>query len=210
MARAKPELKDVDVPPEILAVKEKLDAIPKSFPKMKALDAAGKWRPEALQLLEDMAASGMLQKMIAAHFKMTHKTFQGHVQKDKYENPVHLAWEAGHAIHEQGHANLIRSMCVGDSKGAVVAAIFYAKAQFGWRDRPEQGGNVTSGVTFILPGSMSSEEYYKKLGIAGPLQSGQDVPAIEPPRDVTPMPALPSPDDAVTRALALVNRGTEK
>lgn len=143
---------------------------------------------DALALVTTMATHGKSQRTIAAHFQMNFKTFEEHLGKDRGDNALQLAWQKGRAAHEQHFADLFVAVSASDSKGAVIAAIFYAKAQFGWQDRAQTNLTINTGPQWVLPGAMSPEDYYKKLGVTGPREAVSIAK-----RDLTAVPLLPQP-----------------
>lgn len=141
---------------------------------------------EALERVTLMAACGQLQRSIASHLKIKYKHFSEDVSSNKGDNEVCLAWERGHAAHEQVFANLVMETASGNSKGAIIALIFYAKSILGWRDRESAQVNLNSGVTLVLPHGLTREEYYAKLGIKGPTVVG-DKSAPKPAAPTDPL-----------------------
>lgn len=86
------------------------------------------------------------------------------------------------------------------SKAGVIAGIFYAKTQLGWKEARDSGPaqGQGGGVTIYLPGSLSKEDYYKSLGQTRPIDTRkgetlEDV-AYKVIDDGKPQ-ALPPPND---------------
>ncbi len=149
---------------------------------------AGVWTVPALTMVKEMAANGQGQNIIAAKMGVILKTWNHHIAENKQDNPLALAWQAGWAEHEQFWRDMCMEMAMGDSKGATIMAIFYAKSQFGWRDRNDITINNNGGGNIVyLPKGLSGEEYYKKLGISGPVRLDAPMMQIEAPKDITPV-----------------------
>lgn len=125
--------------------------------------------PDILKKVEEMAAAVKTQRTIASELGKTLKVFEAALAANKGENPLRLAWEAGHAKAEQKQIDACVELKP-DGK-AMIAWIFYMKAVFGWKDKPEQATNEGAKISFILPGHMSEVDYYRKLGIEGPIDT---------------------------------------
>lgn len=134
-----------------------------------------------------MAAENKTQRSIAAELGVPYRSFEAMLNKEKGHNDLRLAWERGHAAVEQKIADFLLKSATGASKGAVIAAVFFAKARLGWSDK-EAPANVQNNININLPKPMSRDEYFKSLGISGPIDSRM--------KDVTPSKAaLPAPSD---------------
>lgn len=145
----------------------------------------GVWTSIALERVKHMASNGQGQNIIAAKMGLIFRTWEGHIAANRNDNPLARAWQMGWAEHEQFWREMCKTMALGDSKGATIMAIFYAKSQFGWRDRQDVTINNNGGnIAYILPGGESREDYYAKLGITGPVNVDPPVRALI--RDVTP------------------------
>lgn len=150
-------------------------------------------------MIEDMAADHKSQASIAVALGVSKKKFKEILEKDKGENPSRLAWESGHAIAEQQVIDNMRAAMLGTmtfepmvdadnkpiideetgqqklekvrvvSKGAVIQGIWYTKTQFGWTEKPTGPTFQDNRINITLPAPTSREDYFKRLGIAGPL-----------------------------------------
>lgn len=132
----------------------------------------GGWQthPDVLKAIEEWAAQMKTQRWIAVKLGKPLRTLEEAMHKDKGENPVRLAYERGRADAEQRHIDNCEALDPTDSKH-VVAWIFYMKAQHGWKDRPDHANSDAPAITFVLPGPMSQEDYYKSLGIKEPIDT---------------------------------------
>lgn len=129
-----------------------------------------------LQLVELLAKAGNTQNFIASKIGLTQGTFRKMLGRGEDESPERLAWERGRAQHEQ---DIVR-MLLDHGKQNVVGLIFYSKAKLGWKEN-EPPPAAANNILITLPGAMTSEQYYKLLGIEGPIDTRIS-------RDVTPKP----------------------
>lgn len=132
----------------------------------------GGWQthPDVLDAVEAWAEQMKTQRWIAAKLGKPVRTFEEALNKEKGENALRLAYERGRAEAEQRHIDNCESLDPKDSK-QVVAWIFYMKAQYGWKDKPENSESDGPKITFVLPGPQSEEDYYKSLGISEPIDT---------------------------------------
>lgn len=160
---------------------------PKNHPITKASKHTHWYSTEqVLKAVELWASEKKSQRTIAAWLGKSLRGFEEALARDKGENTLRLAYESGCAQVEQRMIDMCMALKPTDPK-LVVAWIFFMKAQFAWRDKPEHAVNDAPKISFILPGPMSEEEYFKKLGIAGPIDTRPTGERGAPDmRDVTP------------------------
>lgn len=120
--------------------------------------------------VERCAEAVKTQRTIAAWLGKTIHQFEDACNANKGENKLRLAYENGRARAEQKHIDAGNALRPNNPK-EMVAWIFFMKAQFNWRDKPEQSTSDVPKITFVLPGPMSEAEYFKKLGIDGPIDT---------------------------------------
>lgn len=172
----------------------------------------GSCGPTALKMIEDMSADHKSQASIAVALGVSKKKFKEMLEKEKGENPERLAWEAGHAVAEQQFIDHGRAASLGDvtmepmfdenhkpiideatgeqkmekvrvvSKAGAIQFIWFTKTQFGWTEKPTGATFQDNRINITLPAPTSREDYFKRLGIAGPLD-------FRKLKDVTPQSA---------------------
>lgn len=157
--------------------------------------ATGGWQthPDILAAVTYWAANMKTQRWMASRLGKSARAMEDAFAKDKGDNPLRLAFEEGRAEAEQEKIDTWNELDPRDPK-QVVGAIFFMKAQFNWRDRPDNATSDAPKIQFVLPGPMSEEEYYKKLGITGPVDTRPEVDrtrvlggvAVGDMKDVTP------------------------
>lgn len=131
--------------------------------------------PAGLRLIEEMAAASRSQRSIAVALGVSFKKFERSLEKNKGENDVRVAWEAGFAVADEKYGDMIRARAFGgvqqletcseegtpllnedgtpqtvyvnmpNLKDAATYAIWLGKNKFGWADKPQQTGLDTDG-----------------------------------------------------------------
>jgi hypothetical protein len=119
-----------------------------------------------LQLVERLAKDGSTQNYIAGKLSVPQHVLKRLIGRAEEESPVRLAWERGRALHEQ---EVVRRMLEHGKKN-VVGLIFYAKAKLGWKEN-EPPPAVQNNIMLTMPQPMTKEQYYKSLGLEGPVDS---------------------------------------
>lgn len=123
---------------------------------------------EAIALL---AAEGVTQNAIASRIGVSAKTFKTLLGKADADpaSPARTAYESGRSHLE---SELIRLVIAAARKGDMVRQLFALKSLYQYRD---QGPSVLIDngprISLTLPGSLSEEEYYARLGITGPIDT---------------------------------------
>jgi len=133
-------------------------------------DADGKssgLTPAGLELVEKLAAKASTQNSIAGKLKITASAFRKLLGKADEETPARFAWEKGRGEHEQ---DIIKKLLMHGAKNPI-ALIYYSKAKLGWRENEAPSEASTSNIKIILPAPMSREDYYRMLGITGPVDA---------------------------------------
>lgn len=151
-----------------------------------------KWatHPDVVRMVYVWAKQMKSQATIAANLGKPLRTLEAAMAIEKGDNPLRLAFEGGRAACEQAHIDACQLLKPNNPK-EMVAWIFYMKAQFGWRDKPDVGGGDAPRITFVLPGSLPMADYYLKLGITAPIDTRpldkRGAPGSAPDmKDVTP------------------------
>jgi hypothetical protein len=135
-----------------------------------------------LQMVERLAMRGGSQNYIATKLGLTHGTFRKWLGRAEDETESRLAYERGRAQHEQDIINRLLAHGIKNP----ISLIFYSKAKLAWREN-EPAPMQQNNISLVLPQPMSREQYYKSLGIEGPVDTRIT-------HDVTPkVPALPTP-----------------
>lgn len=112
---------------------------------------------EGLALLEALAAEGCDQRTLAARLGISPATLREMRERDEQ---VALAWGRGLARLADELTHILLTHARGVGKGAVVAAIFLAKARLGWREgAPAEGHTQAVQVNIQIPPAMSAEEF---------------------------------------------------
>jgi hypothetical protein len=106
---------------------------------------------------KDRKAQGWPQGKIAATIGMSKATFARLAKEDEGNNELRLAWERGRADLE---FELASSLLEQAKSGQTIATLFYLK-NMGWSDTPPVQTN--NGLTIVLPGAMSREDYLKSI-----------------------------------------------
>ncbi len=122
-------------------------------------------------VIETMAAEGCTQNKIASTLGVSARTFKTLLGKtdDDPPSPARTAWESGRSTLE---SDLVRLALAGARKGDMIRQMFLLKSQFGHRDQgPTTVVDASARIQFVLPGSMSESDYYKSLGISGPIDT---------------------------------------
>jgi hypothetical protein len=118
-----------------------------------------------LELVRKASAEGFAQVSIAASLGVSLKVFERLLGRADAEpmSDVRAAWELG-----QGdlRSELVRLCLAGARRGGMGQSLFLLKSLFQFRD---QGPAITvensNRINFLLPGPMSEQEYFAKLGI---------------------------------------------
>lgn len=114
---------------------------------------------DAAKRIFDYAVDGFSVVGIARKLGVDKKTLYEWIERDE---SLRDALEQARADKEQQIYNRLWRMAMEgeDSKVALTACIFIAKAQFGWREgeRPDDGGARVN-ITFNLPAALSPEDY---------------------------------------------------
>jgi hypothetical protein len=88
---------------------------------------------------------------------------------DEPPTDARLAYESGKAAHK---SSLIEKLTEKALAGSEIASFFLLKACHNLRDQgPQTVIDNAARIQFVLPGSMTQAEYYKKLGIDGPIDT---------------------------------------
>lgn len=132
--------------------------------------------PSGLRLVELLATAGGSKNYIAAKLGIPQATFKKLMGAANAETDVRLAFEKGHALHEH---DVARRLLAADAPAS--SLVFYAKSRLHWRDEPPVPSN-TNNVVITLPAPLTRAEYFRALGIEGPVNSRQ-LPAA---KNVTP------------------------
>lgn len=149
----------------------------------------GQWTDDALLLVEEMAANGRTQKTIAAAFGLTLSMIDKQFRGNAGDNPLRLAWEFGNARDEQDYIDVARYHVLdsGDKKPDTLMFMWLTKNRHGWKDKQEDNTAKGPAIQINLPGPMKADEYYKMLGLDGPVDGRL--------KNVTPAtPALGAPE----------------
>jgi hypothetical protein len=156
--------------------------------------------PNGLVALSLWAEAGNTQEKCASLLSISLRSFQNLLGSADSSEPVRLAFEAGQASHK---SNLIVWLTEAARSGNVIASFFLLKAVHLLRDQgPAVEVNVGNKIQFVLPGNQPKEDWYKSLGIEGPIDTRQPANRIahdialgrvDDRREVTPRPALPAP-----------------
>lgn len=147
----------------------------------------GSYSLAAFRLVEELAADNKTQRYIAAQLGVPFRTFEADLNKNKGQNELRLAWERGFAEVEQEVADFMLTQMRANTKGSIIAGIFFAKSRLGWREKDDSPQGNQSNIQIVLPRPMTEEQYYKTLGMSGPDRALNI-------KDVTPKPAaLPAP-----------------
>lgn len=182
-----------------------------------------------LKLVEKMARDDKTLRSIAAKLGIPFRKLDKMLDRNKGDNPERIAWEHGHADHEQHVRDIVRAKALGDvvelplrdergnpvealdehgkptgetqmvrvqipsnGKDSAVLLIWYTK-QLGWSEKPTGPIVNENRIQIVLPSPMTTDEYFKTLGIAAPLDFRKDktepLPAFDI-KDVTPDPAM--------------------
>lgn len=178
--------------------------------------------PAGLRLIEEMAANNKTQGTIAAELGVSQKRLRTLMERQKGENAVRMAWEAGHAKLEQRVADAMLAAGLGtsvmeeakDETGKVILnedgtprmvevryvskmgatqLIFYSKVKLGWTEKPSGPLVQDNRIQITLPSPLSTEDYMKMLGQGAPLDFRKD--KSTPFADVVKT-AIPAPDAA--------------
>lgn len=70
--------------------------------------------PRGLALVESMARADKTLRSIAAKLKMPFRKLDKMLDRNKGDNPERMAWELGHADHEQHVRDVVRAKALGD------------------------------------------------------------------------------------------------
>lgn len=160
--------------------------------------------PGGLRLIEEMAANNKTQGTIAAALGVSLKRLKRMFERDKGENDVRLAWEAGHSQLEQRVADAMLAAGMGTvveedavdetgkpiyeedgvtrrkmltryvSKMGATQLIFYSKVMLGWTEKPSGPLVQDNRIQITLPSPVSTEDYFKMLGQSAPLDFRKD------------------------------------
>jgi hypothetical protein len=153
-----------------------------------------------LKLIEVLAKHGSTQNHIASQLGITQNSFRKILgRSDNDDSKPRLAWERGRSQHEQDVVNRLLAHGLKNP----ISLIFYSKAKLGWREN-EPAPTVQSNVQITYPAAMSCEEFYKMLGISGPVDTRL------PAHDVSPKPkALPPAGDVPMYATTHTQKESE-
>lgn len=136
----------------------------------------GNFTPHALVKVTAWATEGKTKRWIAASLDVPFKRFEALMDKAKGDNPLRIAWETGYAAHEQEIVDRLIAVGKGESKGAMIALIFYSKAKLGWTDKADAPGTgADNRVQIFLPAPMARGEYYKMMGVQDPADTAKDI-----------------------------------
>jgi len=126
-----------------------------TLPPGRYVDDEGKVTPLGLKAVTIAAAAGWPQMKIANALGMTFSVMKRQLSSD--DPTLRLAWENG-----RGDLEFEISSALFDSarEGQVVAQLFALK-NMGWSDQPAVQTN--NGITLILPGAMSREDYLRSI-----------------------------------------------
>ena len=160
---------------------------------------------DGLGYVEYLASEFCTQGFAASKLGVSLATFRKLYGKDVDDppSPLRAAWESGRAAFE---TEVQRYHLLAMRKGSAIQPMFISKTEFGKR---EAGAaiEIQNGprIDIVLPGSMSEAEYYKRLGIAGPIDTRAPKKIAESEairrigmHDVSPLPTQPvidSPDE---------------
>lgn len=126
--------------------------------------AAWHTHPHVLEAVSAWAAKMLTQRSIATRLNKSLRAFEEAMAKNKGDNPMRVAYETGRAVAEQAHIDMCQTLDPRNPKH-MVAWIFYMKAQFGWKDRPELATNEAPKIQFTLPAPHKSvEDYMNSIG----------------------------------------------
>lgn len=149
-----------------------------------------------LAMVERLAARGEPMRLIASSLGVTLSRFEKLIGSADVQPPseVRLRWEAGHARHESAYRKLLWR----HAKRHPIPAIFYGKSVFSMKDSGMQVDiKEDRRIQLYLPKPMQMGEFFKNLGIEGPLDFRRDKTKPHPMlKDVTPSAGprgLPAP-----------------
>lgn len=126
-----------------------------SLPPGKYVDDAGKVTDLGLKAVTIAAAAGWPQMKIANAMGMTFSVMKRHLSAD--DPTLRLAWEKGRGDLE---FEISSALFEAAKDGQVIAQLFALK-NMGWSDQPAVQTN--NGITLILPGTLSREDYLKSI-----------------------------------------------
>ena len=127
--------------------------------------------PNGCAAIRIWAQGGKTAEAIAAELGVAQTTFKKLLgaADDEPATDVRLAYEAGKASHK---SLLIEKLTEKALAGSEIAGFFLLKSVHNLRDSgPSVVVDNAQRISFVLPGSMSQEDYYKKLGIDGPIDT---------------------------------------
>jgi hypothetical protein len=189
--KPKPAADETPPVPPVAVVRRVTSKRPaKNSAVLKAAQKPTWWKEKLiLDSVRKWASEKKTQRTIAAWLEKTLRGFEFQLAADKGDNPLRLAYEDGCAECEQEQIDRGMELDPRNPK-EVVGWIYFTKAQFGWRDKPENAPADGPKIQFILPGSLSEAEYFKKLGITGPIDTRpaheRNNDALGGMKDVTP------------------------
>lgn len=160
--------------------------------------------PAGLQLVEKMARDDKTLRSIAAKLGLPFRKLDKMLDRAKGDNPERIAWESGHADHEQHVRDVVRAKALGDAvelpmvdergdplldeNGKFKLArvqipnngkdsavlLIWYTKQLGWSEKPTGPVVNDNRIQITLPAPMTPEQYFKTLGIDAPLDFRKD------------------------------------
>jgi hypothetical protein len=143
-------------------------------------------RPAGLRLVELLAVAFPGDKglpFIARNLNLHRSQLKLLMTSNRGLNAVQKSWERGDALASFKHFQLLMS----HSALKFIAAIFTAKGYFSVSERDQPSVVVNqNAISYVLPGGQSREDYYRSLGITGPVHVEGSHIRVPAPIDVTP------------------------
>jgi hypothetical protein len=146
-----------------------------------------------LEMVRKMASEHKTQRYIAMQLGIPYKKFLKLLERNKGDNAEHLAWEEGFAEFEQRYTDFMLAGAMGticeepkvDEKGnpvldeegkpvmekvrvvsktQAIQAIFFAKTQLGWNEKPTGPMVQDNRIQITVPGQLEYGAMLKALG----------------------------------------------
>jgi len=147
---------------------------------------------EGLKYIEYLASEFCTRGYIASRLGFSLATWEKLAGKttDDPPTPLRAAYEAGRAALE---TETQRYHLLAMRKGNVITPMFISKTEWGKKENAGVTVDVAPKINFVLPGPMSEEDYLKKLGIDGLIDSRKPELRGKSPTEIMGLPQLPAP-----------------